>query len=112
MAGNINTTSYYKYKSAGVDCSGYVGGALGFVTEKLSTEELAALGSKRKNIRNLEFMDILVWSGEHVIFFCGWLNESTMLVSEAAVREGKAVIHPKNLNEFVIDANYQMRSPW
>ena len=112
VAGNINTTSYYKYKSAGVDCSGYVGGALGFVTEKLSTGELAALGSKRKNIRNLEFMDILVWSGEHVIFFCGWLNESTMLVSEAAVREGKAVIHPKNLNEFVIDANYQMRSPW
>lgn len=111
IAGNIDTSSYYQYKSAGVDCSGYVGDALGF-TSKKSTSALAKLGFRRKNVAELELMDILVAPGDHVIFFCEWIDGATMLVAEAALREGKVIVHPKTVNEFVVEATYQMRSPW
>lgn len=111
VAGNINPMGYLKYLTAGVDCSGFVSAAFGF-TKKQSTSGLSDLGSKVSDVKKLEQMDILVYPGDHVIFFCDWLNETTMLVSEAAVREGKVVIHPKSLNQLVVDGKYQMRSPW
>ncbi len=111
VAGNINPEGYYKYMSAGLDCSGYVSAAFGFAS-KQGTRGLSDLGSKVSDIKKLEQMDILVYPGEHVIFFCEWLDASTMLVGETAVREGKASIHPKSLNELVVSGMYQMRSPW
>ncbi len=111
VAGNIGTEGYYKYMTAGLDCSGYVSAALGF-NEKKSTHGLSDLGSKVSDIRKLELMDILVNPGDHIIFFCGWLNDGTMLISESAKREGKVVIHPRSINELVVGGNYQMRSPW
>ncbi len=111
VAGNISPDGYYKYMTAGVDCSGFVSAALGF-KEKQSTKGLSDLGSKVSDVRKLEQMDILVYPGEHVIFFCEWINDTVMLVSESATREGKVVIHPKSLNELVVGATYQMRSPW
>ncbi len=111
VAGNINPVENYKYMTAGVDCSGYVCAAFGF-TSKLNTSKISDLGSKVSDVRKLEQMDVLVYPGEHVIFFCEWLDDATMLVSESAVREGKVTIHPKSLNEFVVSSMYQMRSPW
>lgn len=111
VAGNINPVENYKYMTAGVDCSGYVCGAFGF-TSRMNTTKLSDLGSKISDVRKLEQMDLLVYPGEHVIFFCEWMDDATMLVSEAAVREGKVTIHPKSLNEFVVSRMYQMRSPW
>lgn len=111
VAGNINPEGYYKYMTAGLDCSGFVSAAFGFKT-KQSTKGLSDLGSKVSDVRKMEQMDILVYPGEHVIFFCEWINETTMLVSESAAREGKVVIHPKSLNELVVGGTYQMRSPW
>ena len=111
VAGNINPEGYYKYMTTGLDCSGFVCAALGF-KEKQSTRGLSDIGSKISDVKKLEQMDILVYPGEHVIFFCEWINDTTMLVSESAAREGKVITHPKNLNELVVNGNYQMRSPW
>lgn len=111
VAGNINPVENYKYMTAGVDCSGYVCGAFGF-TSRMNTTKLSDLGSDVSDVKELEQMDILVYPGEHVIFFCEWIDAATMLVSEAAVREGKVTIHPKSVNEFVVSRMYQMRSPW
>lgn len=111
VAGNTNASGYYKYMTAGLDCSGYVSAAFGF-TSKQSTKGLSDLGSKLEDRTELQEMDILVYPGDHVIFFCEWLNDSTMLVAEAAVREGKVVVHPKQLNQLVVNGNYQMRCPW
>jgi len=111
VAGNINPVGNLKYMTAGVDCSGYVGAAFGF-TKKYNTSALSDIGSGVKNIKELEQMDFFVYPGEHVIFFLDWVDEATVLVSEAAVREGKVSVHPKPLNEFVISGQYQIRSPW
>lgn len=111
VAGNINPAGNLKYMTAGVDCSGYVGAAFGF-TKKYNTSALSDLGSAVSDSRELEQMDIFVYPGEHVILFCEWLDDATLLVSESAVREGKVDIHPKPFNEFVISRQYQMRSPW
>ena len=111
VAGNIDSKGYYKYLTTGLDCSGYVTAALGFES-KLSTTGLAGLGSKVLGTDKLQEMDILVYQGEHVIFFRGWLDDATMLVSEATIREGKVVTHPKSLNELAVCRKYQMRSPW
>jgi len=111
VTGNINANGYYKYHTAGLDCSGYVGAALGF-EKKVSTTNLADIGSKVSDAKKLEKMDILVYPGEHVIFFCEWIDDATLLVSEANVRNGKVVTHPKTMNNLVVLAKYQMRSPW
>lgn len=111
VAGNINSEGYYKYMTAGLDCSGFVSAAFGF-TEKQSTRGLSDVGSKISDVRKMDQMDILVQPGEHIIFFCEWMGETTMLVAEAAKREGKVIIHPKSLNELVVNGTYQMRSPW
>jgi len=57
-------------------------------------------------------MDLLVWPGEHIIFFCEWIDDATMLVSESNVRNGKVITHPKTLNDLIVSKRYQMRSPW
>lgn len=111
VAGNINATGYYKYMTAGLDCSGYVGAALG-IKKKINTTNLSDIGSKVSDTKKLEKMDILVYPGDHVIFFCEWLNDATFLVSEANVRNGKVVTHPKTINNLIVAAKYQMRSPW
>jgi len=111
VAGNVNATEYYKYKTAGLDCSGYVGAALGIKT-KINTTNLSDIGSKVSDIKKLEKMDILVYPGEHVIFFYEWIDGATFLVSEANVRNGKVVTHPKSINNLIVTAKYQMRSPW
>lgn len=111
VAGNISPDGYYKYMTAGLDCSGFVCAALGF-DSKHSTSGLLDFGSKVTDVKKLEQMDLLVYPGEHVIFFCEWMDDTTMLVAESAAREGKVVIHPKSLNELVVNGKYQMRSPW
>lgn len=111
VAGNINPDGYFKYMTAGLDCSGFVSAAFAF-KEKQSTKGLSDMGSKISDVKKMEQMDILVYPGEHVIFFYEWINETTLLVSESAAREGKVIVHPKTLNELVVGGTYQMRSPW
>ena len=111
VAGNISANGYYKYMTAGLDCSGFVSAALG-LKSKQSTSGILDFGSKVTDIKALEKMDVLVYPGEHVMFFCGWVDETTLLVAESAAREGKVVIHPKSVNELVVNGRYQMRSPW
>ncbi len=111
VAGNINPVGYYKYMTAGLDCSGFVSAALGF-TKKQGTSGLNDIGSKVNSVKKLQQMDMFVYPGEHVIFFCEWLDDTAVLVAEVAVREGKASVHPKSLNELVVNSKYQMRSPW
>ncbi|MBP3594459.1 MAG: hypothetical protein J6J44_08025 [Lachnospiraceae bacterium] len=111
VAGNIEPKGNYKYMTAGLDCSGYVS-AVFCLPSKKNTGALSCLGSKVSDVRNLEQMDILVWPGEHIIFFYEWIDDATMLVSESNVRNGKVIIHPKTLNELIVDKRYQMRSPW
>ena len=111
VTGNINPTGNLKYLTVGLDCSGYVGAALGF-SKKYNTSALSDVGSGLSDVRKLQQMDIFVYPGDHVIFFCEWIDDATALVCEAAVREGKVVVHPKSINEFVVNRKYQMRSPW
>ncbi len=111
VAGNINAVDYYKYMTAGLDCSGYVSAALGFA-KKQSTSGLNDIGSRVSRIDRLQQMDLFIHPGDHVIFFCGWMDETTMLVAEAAVREGKVSVHPKSINELAVNGKYQMKSPW
>ncbi len=111
VAGNINTTGYLKYYTAGLDCSGFVSAVLGS-KKKMSTGALLGFGREIKTHKELSSMDILVCPGDHVIMFREWLEDGVMLVAEAAKRESKTVIHPKSLNEFVVNGLYQMRSPW
>lgn len=111
VAGNSNAVDYHKYMTAGLDCSGYVSAALGF-TKKQSTSGLNDIGTKVKSIEKLQQMDLLIHPGDHVIFFCGFLDEATMLVAESAVREGKVSVHPKSINELAVNGKYQMKTPW
>ena len=111
VAGNIETKGYYKYMTAGLDCSGYVCAVFKF-KEKTNTGGLACMGSGVSDVKKLQQMDLLVWPGEHVIFFLEWLDNTTMLVSESNVRNGKVITHPKTLNELIVGVEYQMRSPW
>lgn len=111
VTGNINPKDNLKYMTVGVDCSGYVGAVFGF-GKKYNTSKLSDIGSGLYQVKDLQPMDIFVYPGDHIIFFCGWLDDATTLVSEAAVREGKVVVHPKPVNEFVISRKYQIRSPW
>ena len=76
------------------------------IGELLSSPEIIS------DIKKMEQMDLLVYPGEHVIFFYEWMNDTTLLVSESAAREGKVIVHPKTLNELVVGGTYQMRSPW
>lgn len=111
VAGNIEPVGNYKYMTAGLDCSGYVSAVFGF-TSKKNTGALACLGSTVSDVRKLKQMDLLVWPGEHIIFFCEWIDDATMLVTESNVRNGKVIIHPKTVNELIVSKRYQMRSPW
>ena len=111
LAGNIAPKGWYKYMTAGLDCSGYVCAVFKFKT-KTNTGGLACLGSSITDVKKLQPMDILVWPGEHVIFFFEWLDDATMLVSESNVRNGKVVTHPKTINELIVGEQYQMRSPF
>lgn len=111
LAGNIEAKGNYKYLTAGLDCSGYVSAVFGF-TSKKNTGALACLGSAVTDMRTLDLMDILVYPGSHIIFFCEWIDDATMLVTEANVRNGKVVTHPKTVNELIVSKRYQMRSPW
>ncbi len=111
VTGNINPSGNLKYLTVGVDCSGYAGAVLGF-SKKYNTSALSDIGSGVTDINDLKQMDIFVYPGEHVIFFSEWIDDGVALVCEAAVREGKVVVHPKSINEFVISRSYQMRSPW
>ena len=111
VMGNINPTGWYKYWTSGVDCSGYVSAAFGLTTKK-NTRGLSAMGVKVYDIRKLESMDLLVWPDEHVILFYEWIDSCTMLVSEATIKHGKTVTHPKTINELIVNRTYQMRSPW
>lgn len=73
FAGNSDTVSvpYYTSGTAGLDCSGFVGGAAGF-TSKLGTTNLAsttyttAIASS-----SIQIYDIYVASGSHVLFYTG-----------------------------------------
>lgn len=111
VMGNINPEGYVKYWTAGLDCSGYVSAALGY-TSKKSTTSLGRIGTRVKDVKKLESMDILVYPGDHVIFFCDWIDDCTMLVSEATIKHGKVITHPKTVNELIVSKKYQMRSPW
>ena len=111
VAGNIEPIGDYKYMTAGLDCSGYVSAVFGF-TSKKNTGALACLGSAVSDVKNLKEMDLLVWPGEHIIFFCQWIDDATMLVTESNVRNGKVITHPKTVNELIVSKRYQMRSPW
>lgn len=111
VAGNINPTGYLKYLTIGVDCSGYAGAVFGF-SKKYNTSTLSDIGSGITDMKTLQQMDIFVYPGEHVILFSEWIDDATVLVCEAAIREGKVEVHPKSVNEFVISRKYQMRSPW
>ncbi len=111
VAGNINPKGNYKYMTAGLDCSGYVSAVFGFSSKK-NTGALSCLGAKVSDVRKLEQMDLLVWPGEHIIFFCEWIDDATMLVTESNVRNGKVITHPKTLNDLIVSKRYQMRSPW
>jgi len=68
FAGNINTsTSGYQSGTAGLDCSGYVGAAVGYSTKpsttKIYNDTHAHTASER------QMMDVYVKSGSHVLFF-------------------------------------------
>jgi len=111
VAGNIEPKGNYKYMTAGLDCSGYVSSVF-CLSSKKNTGALSCLGSTVSDVRGLEQMDLLVWPGEHIIFFCEWIDDATMLVSESNVRNGKVITHPKTLNDLIVSKRYQMRSPW
>ncbi len=111
LTGNSLTEGFYKSATIGVDCSGLLTAAFDFDV-KLGTKELLEMGSILEEPGQLEFMDYLVSPGSHVMVFCGWLNETTMLVCESTVREGKVSIHPKTINELAVNGTYILCSPW
>lgn len=57
-------------------------------------------------------MDMLLYPGEHVILYYGKLTDGVLLVTEVAVRDGKASVHPKRINELIVQPGYQMRKVW
>lgn len=110
-AGNINTEEYYIYYTAGLDCSGYVGAVYGMNT-KVNTTSFSDMGTKIVDRKKLQSMDMIVAPADHIMLFCDWIDEGTWLVTEATIRDGKTVTHPKRLNELLVFGSYQMRSPW
>lgn len=111
LAGNINTTGNYKGYTAGLDCSGMICTVYGIIP-RLSTRKLIDVGSSVKSMDELQPLDMLVSPEDHVVLFHAWLDAGTMLVSEVSVKDGKAVTHPRSVNEFLVKGTYQMRSPW
>lgn len=111
FAGNINSSGEYRSNTAGLDCSGYVSTLLG-TSWKLNTRHCSDLGSRRFGLKELAQMDILVAPGDHIVLFIDWLDDGTMLATEAAIRDGRITIHPRTINSFLIESTFQMRSPW
>lgn len=74
MAGNVNFTGGYKAGTAGLDCSGFIQGALKITGEKQST---GTLGQYLTPISfyDLKNMDVLLLSSSHVVFFQSWVYD-------------------------------------
>lgn len=111
LAGNINTVGEYRGDTAGLDCSGFVSSVFG-TSWKLNTRHFADMGSLKKDLNALEQMDIFVAPSDHIVIFLEWIDEGTILASEAAIRDGRVTIHPRTINSFLIEGTFQMRSPW
>lgn len=68
FAGNINTsTTGYQSGTAGLDCSGYVGAAVGYSTKPSTTKIYSDTHAHTASERDM--MDVYVKSGSHVLFF-------------------------------------------
>lgn len=110
-AGNINTSYYTTEKSAGLDCSGYAGTVYG-MKEKVNTRMLMGVGTAVTSPEKLDSMDMLLYPGEHVILYYGKITDGVLLVTEVAVRDGRTSVHPKRINELIVQPGYQMRKVW
>lgn len=111
LTGNSLTEGHYKSATIGVDCSGLLTAAFDFDV-KLGTKDLLELGRVLESVEQLQPMDYLVSPGSHVMVFCGWMDEATLLVCESTVREGKVILHPKTINELVVNGTYIPCTPW
>lgn len=109
-AGNVNTDGNYKSSTAGLDCSGYASAAYGLSTKK-GTGDFLKFGTALSSSAELSKMDFFVKKG-HIILFYEWIDESTVLVCETTVSDGKTVVHTKKINQLLINGSYQMRTPW
>lgn len=110
VAGNVNTNGYYKQKTAGLDCSGYVCAAYG-LTEKMGTSDLLQYGTKVNSLEEMQTMDFFVKNG-HTLLFYQMLDDSYVLVCECATDSQKTVVWQRTVDWLFIKNNYQMRTPW
>lgn len=113
-AGNVYITEdrQKKSKTAGLDCSGFVSAAYGF-SSKWSTSNFAKYGKKVERFDDIQSMDFIVKSGEHVVLFYLWppTGKSTLIIMEAAAGSvGKTVIREVNKDSYL--KGYEIRNPW
>ncbi len=114
VAGNVKSDEkYYVFGTSGIDCSGFACAVYDIsVNSKVSTRSMADLGTEVTDWRSMELLDYLVYAADHVILFCEYLDEGTILVAEATIRDGKTIYHPRSLNGLIAIGKYEMRTPW
>lgn len=105
--GNINTKDGYVEKTAGVDCSGFIGATFN-IKEKISTSTIDKY-FYRININEIKPMDIVNSKGNHVYIYLGETNDKKgILILEATSNRNnkyydKTVVNYKTNKEFKKD---------
>lgn len=68
-AGNIQCSGGYKSGTAGLDCSGFVSTVYGYSTKQSTTSLASSSDFRTITTSQLQYMDILVEAGDHVVMF-------------------------------------------
>lgn len=110
FAGNVNTTALDRWSSgtAGLDCSGFVGGAAGY-TSKLGTWSLAdANYTTAIAASSIQIYDIYVAAGDHVLYYTG--DNGTSINTREATKTGddKAKAYSRT-KSFLTSEGYVLR---
>ncbi|MGF7047384.1 hypothetical protein J2T13_001889 [Paenibacillus sp. DS2015] len=109
FAGNVNTsTSGYQSGTAGLDCSGFVGGAAGF-TAKLGTYDLAS-STYTATIApsSIQIYDIYVKAGDHVLFYTGDAGTTISTREATTTGDDKAKAYSRT-KSFLSSQGYSLR---
>lgn len=111
FAGNVYTSGGYKSGTAGVDCSGYVGAAVGY-TSKPSTTTIQT-DTHSHTLSERDIMDVYNKVGDHVLFYFLQLYDGTGITSLESTLTGNDKAQMTSRSYTWLSTNgYSLRSWW
>lgn len=111
FAGNVKASGGYKSGTAGVDCSGYCGSAVGYTT-KPGTYGIQS-DTHSHTLSERDSMDIYIKASSHVLFYRSERTDKTGIVSYEATTTGDDKSQQTHRTYTWLSTNgYSLRSWW